>query len=414
MEAMQQQNPSDTQRIPLRSAGAPLHEVPPSPPPVALSAPSTSKTTVRVALGVGVLLVLGLAGFTGIRVKQALAKRESVAAARVEAQAEAEKKPPSAAVHPTATTWRPHVELTGTLKPWREAEIGFETTGRLVKVQVAAGESVKQGQLLAVLDSQRAGELVGIKDASMRAAAANVAMAEDAARRAEALAKTNAIPEAQLEQARQSLALAKAQMAAAQGDLQMARTGVGLYSIVAPFAGMVTKAPTSGGGVVAPGAPLVRVEDLSRFRLSVTVSEDDVPLVHVGAEATIHYRERTVKGRVTALVPSLDPGTRRAPAEIEVPNDANAPLLGYGFVRAELAGDRDVPAVKVPSTARRPGSQDEVVVVEHGVAKLVHVLHAVGADGSWIVRQGLSADSIVLVSPSSEIKDGDPVVIEMK
>ena len=71
-----------------------------------------------------------------------------------------------------------------------------------------------------------------------------------------------------------------------------------------------------------PGVPLIRVEDTARFRLSATLSEEDAWVVTVGAPAQVTYRDRTVTGKVVAMVPSLDQSTRRAPVEIEVPNES--------------------------------------------------------------------------------------------
>jgi multidrug efflux pump subunit AcrA (membrane-fusion protein) len=150
----------------------------------------------------------------------------------------------------------------------------------------------------------------------------------------------------------------------------------------------------------------VHLEDTSRFRLSATIGEEDVPLVAVGAPVKVVYRERVVEGKVVAVVPSLDQATRRAPVEIEVPNTASD-LLAWSFVRARIAGGSEVDAVRVPALARRPGSQDEVVKVEGGKAKIAKVSFAVDEDGSLVVQRGLAAADEVVLSPSSDVKDGD-------
>jgi ribosomal protein L2 len=123
------------------------------------------------------------------------------------------------------------------------------------------------------------------------------------------------------------------------------------------------------------------------------------------------YHEAIVDGKVIAIVPSLDQATRRAPVEIEVPNDQR--LLGWSFVRARILGKDAAPAVRLPALARRPGSQDEVVKVEtvsgKTVAKIAKVSFATDEDGSLVVQRGISADDVILLSPSVELHDGDPV-----
>lgn len=366
----------------------------------------SSGSAVRAFLVIGLGMALGFAGLMGVRVKQALGKREGVASERVAAQERALRKEPVKSVHPVNTLWLPRVEVTGTLKPWREADVGFETGGRLVRVGVSVGDTVQAGTVLALLDASRAVAQVGQAESQVAAAHANLALAQDNVKRTEALAATKSIPEAQAEQARQQVALAKAQLDGALAQARLAKSGAGLNSITAPFTGIVTKAPTGFGSVVNPGVSLVHLEDTSRFRLSATLSEEDVPSVAVGASVKVGYRERVVEGKVMAVVPSLDQATRRAPVEIEVPN-GSANLLAWSFVRATIRGGNEVEALRVPALARRPGSQDEVVKVEGNKVKIVKVSFAVDEDGSLVVQRGLAPTDEVVLSPSPDVKDGD-------
>jgi RND family efflux transporter MFP subunit len=370
--------------------------------------PTTSRRGARIGLYIAIGVAVAFTGLLGVRVKQAVARKGQVATERAAAAESARKRDPARIVRPTPTTWAPHVDVTGTLKPWRDADVGFETGGRLVRVAVSVGDRIPEGKIVAVLDSSRAAAQVGQAESQVRAAEANLALAQDHLKRTEALTAQKAIPEAQAEQARQQVALAKAQLEGAYASTSLAKSGAGLHTITAPFAGIVTKAPTGIGSVVAPGVPLVHIEDTSRFRLSVTIGEEEVAFVATGAGVKIVYRERVVDGSVAAVVPSLDQATRRAPVEIEVPNPDGG-LLAWGFVRARIAGKGEVPAVKLPALARRPGSQDEVVKVEAGKAKIARIAFATDDDGSLVVHRGLSESDEILLSPSPELRDGDAV-----
>jgi RND family efflux transporter MFP subunit len=363
----------------------------------------------RIAMVVGAIVVVGLVGLVGVRVKQSLDKKAQVAADRASAQAAAAAKPPVAVVTPKAMMWKPTIDVTGTLQPWRSADVGFEQAGRLSRVLVATGDHVKDGQSLAFLDSSIASAQVSGAEASARAAEANLALAQDNLKRTEALIATKSVPEAQAEQVRQQVALARAQLEGAHAQERLARTGAGQRSIVAPFGGLVTRAPTAAGGVVMPGSPLVRIEDHTRFRLSLTVGEQDADVVKPGASVAVRLRDRAVTGRVTAVVRSLDQATRRAPVEVEVNNDPKEPLLAWSFVHASIEGGRDVPALEVPDAVRRPGTQDELFVLRDGRAKALHVEHGVSATGGWVVREGLAATDLVVLAPDLDLKDGDPI-----
>lgn len=371
--------------------------------------PSPKRTGGRAGIVVVVILGLGFAGLLGVRVKQAKEREGKLGQERVATQEKLAKKEPLAFASPTPATWLPRVDVTGTLKPWREADLGFETSGRLVRVAVAVGDRVTEGQLLAVLDASRAVAQVGQAESSVRAAEANVALAVDNQKRTEALAASKSIPESQVEAAKQQVALARAQLEGAQASARLAKSGAGLTSITAPFAGIVTRAPTGIGSVVNPGVALVHLEDTSRFRLSVTVGEEDVPFVAVGAPVKVAYRDKVATGKVIAVVPSLDQATRRAPVEIEVPNEAQGNLLAWGFVRARIEGKGETRALRLPANARKPGSQDEVVLASLGKAKVAKVSFAVDEDGSLVVQHGLAEADKVVLSPNPEIKDGDPL-----
>lgn len=371
-----------------------------------------SKTGSRVvvvgAVVIGAVFVLAL----GTRVKQATDKKASLAQERATAQAALAQRAPSKTVRAESIRYRPIVEVTGTLQPWRSADVGFELGGRLRALNVAVGDQVKSGATLAVLDGASAAAQVSQAEASSRAAEASLAMAEDNLRRTEALVATKAVPEAQAEQARQQVALARAQLEASRATTRLAQTGAGDRVIRAPFDGLVTKAPTSPGGVVSPGVPLIHVEDHSRFRLSATVSEDDAVLVRPGVEVDVVMRDRSVRGKVTAFVPSLDQGTRRAPIEVEVKADGGAPLLAWSFVKARIDSGAEVTALKVPAAARRPGSQTEVVKVDGGRVRFARVVHGMDEQGNWLVREGLTPTDVLVLNADPELKDGDAIATE--
>jgi RND family efflux transporter MFP subunit len=366
----------------------------------------------RTAIVVGVGLTLLLAILLAVRIKQALTKKQQIDADRIAAQQAAASKPPAVVSSPVQASVKPSIEVTGTLQPWRTADVGFDQSGRLASVLVTNGETVKANQALAFLDTSLANAQVSGAEAQSRAAAASLALAEDNLHRTEALAQSKSIAEAQVEQVRQQVALARAQLEGARAQEQLARTGAGQRSLTAPFAGVVTRAPTAAGIIVNPmtgGGALIRIEDHSRFRLSVTVREEDAELVRVGAKADVRIRDRKVSGVVTTVVPSLDQATRRAPVEIVVDNDPKEPLLAWSFVHATIEGGKEVPALQIPESARRPGSQDEVFVLRDGKAKLLHVAHSIGANGTWIVREGLLPTDLVIVSPDADLKDGDAI-----
>ncbi|RYE82463.1 MAG: hypothetical protein EOO75_20670 [Myxococcales bacterium] len=139
------------------------------------------------------------------------------------------------------------------------------------------------------------------------------------------------------------------------------------------------------------------------------MGETDAGLVQVGDEVQIPRASGVARGKVIAALRSVDAATRRVPVEAEVPNDGPEPLLAGVFVRASLGRGEEVSVLRVPATARRPGSQDEVVLVVGGKLVVRKVSFATAPDGALLVRSGLAAGDDVVLAPASEVKEGEAV-----
>ncbi|MEZ4299158.1 MAG: efflux RND transporter periplasmic adaptor subunit [Polyangiaceae bacterium] len=351
--------------------------------------------------------LVGLAALIGVRVKETMADRTAVAEAQQTDAKNRQQQATVTVVSPVVAQWRPVVLTTGTLAPYQEADVGFKVGGRLAKVSVDMGAVVKSGQVLAYVEAAEASAQASAASAGVKAAEISLEMARDQKRRIDALFETNTVSEVEKTTTDQRLRLAEAQLSQARAQARLAGTQVSGATLVAPFAGLVTRVPTGIGSVVGPGMPLFHLEDTSILKLNATLSEGDAHLVQVGDEIDVDGR----KGKITAVLPSLDAMTRRVPMVAEIPNGGDSPLFARSFVRAKIASPREISTLRLPGTARRPGSQDEIVVVEKGLARIRRVVFDVGDDGTLFVREGLAATDQVIAAPSGEMLDGQEVVV---
>ena len=369
---------------------------------------TTSTGAVRAVKITAVALGIGLFTFIGVRVKETLGDRKALAATIEERAKDVQKRAAVEVIHAKAKVWRASVPVTGTLAPVQEADVGFKTGGRLVKVSAEVGDQVKVGQVLASLDVSEARAQSAATSAAVRAAQVSYEMARDAEKRTLALFQQHAVSDAENLAALNRSALALAQLEQARAQAQLAAVGVGNGALPAPFSGLVTRAPNGVGKIVAPGEPMFHVEDTSVLKLSATLSEGDARLVAVGDAVTVASDGAgSVAGRVTAVLGSLDPQTRRVPVLAEIQNRAAEPLLAGAFVRATITSTREVRVLELPPTALRPGSQDEVVVLANGRAHLAHIVFTTGEGGVLLVRTGVTEKDEIVVSPSPEVRDGD-------
>lgn len=353
---------------------------------------------------------LALFAFIGVRVKETLAERKALGASQVERTKDAQKRAGVAVVHGKAKTFRPTIPVTGTLAPVQEADVGFKMGGRLITLNAKVGDRVKSGQLLAALDVTEARAQSAAASAAVRAAQVGYDMAKDAETRTAALFAQHAVSDAENLAATNRSALALAQLEGARAQASLAATGVGNGALPAPFSGLCTRAPLGVGKIVGPGEPMFHLEDTSVLKLAATLSEGDARLVLVGDGLTVDGDPAAgggAAGKITAVLGSLDPMTRRVPIVAEIPNTGLTPLLAGAFVRATIASGREVSVLELPGTALRPGSQDEVVVLAGTKARLVRVVFGTAPDGALLVRGGITAADAVVAAPSPEVKDGD-------
>lgn len=380
----------------------------------ATASPPAPRRRSPLAWIVAALVVIGFVGWFGVRMRAALRTQNALAAERAEvARAAAATPAPSARAALLVTgrpeTWQPEVELEGTLQPVREADLGFKVQGRLHQIRVKLGDHVSAGQTLATLDDTEARAQVAAAEAQVRAAEAQLALAEDSARRTSTLVGSGAAAQATGVQTSQQRSLAAAQVDSARAQLQLAQAALANHALVAPFAGAVTRVPSGAGAIVNPGTPLFHLQDTSVVKLSSAIGEADAALVKPGAPLELELDGRRVPGRIVAVLSSVDPATRRVPVEAEIKNDPKAPLLGGAFVRAAVMGLAPVKVLRLPASALRPGSQNELVVAEGGRLRLRHILFSRAADGALLVRSGLAPTEKVLATPSPEAQDGDPL-----
>ena len=377
---------------------------PASPAPTPPRAPPDAAGASRVAKLVALLGVAALALWIGARGVEAVRARHATASAAGNAAPAAVAAGAREAARGEPRTWEPTVALEGTLAPVRETPLGFAVGGRLVRVAVEVGATVKQGAVLGVLDAAPAGAQARLAEANIKAAQAQLALADDANRRTGDLVQSGAVGQASGVQAGKQRELAAAQLEAAQAQLAAARVHLGNHSVVAPFAGSITMAPSAPGAIIAPGVPLFHLSDTSRLRLVGSVGEGDFSLVKPGLDVEVSAQGRTLRGKVTAVLSAVDPGTRRVRVEAELDNDPAAPVLAGVFARGAIRGGAPAQVLRFPVSVLRPGSQDEVLVAAADGVVARRVSFVVQGD-DLLVREGVAPDEALVLAPAAGARE---------
>ena len=250
------------------------------------------------------------------------------------------------------------LNVTGSVFPDIDREIPVISlaSGRVVDIRARLDDNVKKGQLLLKVQSP---DITNAFDTYLKAVN-DEQLANKAYLRAKDLYEHGAIALAMLEQAEDTENDAKADLDAAEQQLDT--LGVrkdhpsDIVNVYAPISGVIVAQNVTNAaatGVTYSGSPTAfTIADLSVVWIVCDVYENDLPQVHIGQEAHISlnaYPGKVLTGRVSDIGPVLDPAIRTAKVRIEV---ANPGMLRLGmFVTATLESRTVQTLAVVPSSA---------------------------------------------------------------
>jgi len=308
---------------------------------------------------VAIIAIIATGALVAVRVKGKLAQKKELDASR-QTQAAVGADPKATVVtalgveiiSPKATKWQPRVDITGTLEPMQQADVGFKMGGRLLAIRVKTGDQVKLGQVLGIVDAAEAAAQARVAQTGVKVAEISLDMAKDAQKRTDTLFQQNAIAEAEKTTATQRALLAAAQLEQARAQVKLVSVSLGNATLTAPFTGLVTRAPAGIGKIVGPGEPLFHLEDTSVLKLAASLSESDARVVATGSTVTIDGSSTT--GKVTAVLSSLDPQTRRVPLVAEIPNGPDSGLLSGSTMNHATVFSVIESSLAAPSTISLP------------------------------------------------------------
>lgn len=305
--------------------------------------------------------------------------------------------------------------LSGAIEAERSATIRAEVSAAVMQTFAEAGQRVGAGAVLARLDD------TGIRDQAMsaRASVATAQSAYDIAKRelerAEALEKAGAIPQRDLERARNGALAAETQLGNARAMDASAQKQLSRTRITAPFAGVVSDRQANAGDVVSPGTALFTIVDPSTMRLEASVPAEALAHVRVGlpVEFTVSgYATRRFVGRITRVNPTADPSTRQVRIFATIPN-AGATLVGGLFAEGRVASEtRTVPVVPISSVDER-GVRPSVMRIKNGKVEKVEIDLGLrdNQTESVEVRSGVIPGDTVLLGTARGLTPGTPVKV---
>ena len=309
--------------------------------------------------------------------------------------------------------WQPALSAVGTLRAANGADLAMDVAGLVTGVNLKSGQDVKQGQVLVQL---RDGDDV-----------AQLQQLEAAAQ----------LSQLTFERARKQLAaqaISKADYDTAAADLKGRQAAVAQQKVVvakkqlrAPFAGRAGIITTSPGDYLSAGTAVVTLQQLDPLFVDFSVPQSELGRLQVGQAVNLKldaYASRSFTGKLSAISPKVDLGTRNVQVEATVPNHDKALTPGM-FAKVSVDVGNEQPRLTLPQAAivYNPYG-DTVYVVQPSKGKddkgqplpptVKQTFVTVGETrGDQVaILKGIEPGTVVVTSGQIKLKNDAPIAID--
>ncbi|MEX3810369.1 efflux RND transporter periplasmic adaptor subunit [Paraburkholderia sp. BR13439] len=322
-------------------------------------------------------------------------------------------------VTPQQTDGGGNTLLPGTLRGYVESPIYARATGYLLHWYVDIGARVKQGQLLAELDTPEIDQELAQALAQRQQINSSLALAKSSLERWQQLRQRDAVSQQELDERQSTYTQDLANLAAADANVKRLQQLESFKRIIAPFAGVVTQRNVDVGDLIDAGSgtsrALFALAQSDPLRVYVQLPQAYAQNVAVGQKVVVTQAElpgQQFNGTITHMSGAIDVPTRSLQIEVTLPNP-DARLRPGAYVQVEVpaaAHER----LTVPGNAllfRAEGPRLAVVDAKGNVS-LHKVVIAVDLGQQLEIESGISPTDRIIINPSDSIADGDHVQVQ--
>lgn len=321
--------------------------------------------------------------------------------------------------NPKALAAGPTLSLPGTLQGFVQAPIAARASGYLRHWYKDIGSKVQKGELLAEIETPEIDQQLSQAIATRAQTASSLELAKSTQERWEALRKKDAVSQQELDEKRSANVQARANVAAADANVERLRQTEGFKRVVAPFAGIITKRNVDVGDLIDAGGgagtrALFVLSQTDPLRVYVNVPQTYAQLIKVGQKVAITQTElpgQRFDGEIVRTAGSIDTTTRTMQVEINLPNK-NGTLLPGAFVQAALPLPASTSLV-IPANALlfRKDGLSVAVVDPDGTVHMRPVQIGRNLGPTIEVLEGVSTSDRLVLNPPDSLAEGDQVTI---
>jgi len=305
----------------------------------------------------------------------------------------------------------------------RQASLSTDIQGRLVELTVEEGDRVKEGDLIARLDTRQLEASFARSKADLATARFTAERADEDYRRYLPLLDSGDVSQSLVDSARTSRDEATASVSALAAAVHEIEVMLSKSSVFAPFDGVITAKNAEVGEVVSSissggnsRGSVATLVDFDTLEVQVELAQTSLHAARRGAPVLITldaYPDDAYRGQVRQIWPTAD--RQKATVELRVEFlERDERILPEMGVRIVFTGDQDsTPTeveLRVPTRAVVDGPEPFVFVFAEGVARRRAIETGGRPKGGTVnVLEGLAVNERVVLDPAADLRDGDEV-----
>ncbi len=315
-------------------------------------------------------------------------------------------------IAPGRTTIEGEITATGSLAARRAMPVGVVGEGgRVVSVPVDAGDWVRQGQVLVVIDRSVQTQQAQSARSQIEVARADASLAQSNLDRALQLVERGFVSKADVDRLTSQRDAAAARVRVAQAQLNELLARNARLNIVAPASGLVLARNVEPGQTVSGGSSaLFTIARGGEMELLAQVSEAQLASISAGTRASVVPvgSEKTFTGQVWQVSPTIDPQTRQGTARVSL---AYAPELRPGGFATATISSGTLVAPMLPESAVLADDEGAYVYVidNENKARRRSVETGMVTDEGIAIASGLNGREKVVLRAGGFLTEGETV-----
>lgn len=329
--------------------------------------------------------------------------------------------PSVAVVRPKLTAPSQEIILPGNIQPFISSPIYARTDGYLKKWYYDIGAHVKEGELLAVIQTPEVDEQLSQARSTLATAQANLQLAQITRDRYQGLLTKHAVAQQDVDNAVGTYSANKAIVDADLANVRHYEALVSFEKVYAPFDGVITARNTDIGDLINSGSSSVARTDMFHIaqtgilRAYVNVPEEYSQGVKPGeAQAEVALAEfpgRKFPGKLVRTADAINATTRTLLVEVDLQNPSGTLLSGsYAEVHLQIPSKNPTLVIPVSSLIFRE-QKLQVGIVKDGKASVIDVVPGHDMGEQIEIVAGLHANDWVVANPPDSLVSGEEVKI---